>query len=84
MYGDSHITSLSISYNYNEGQIGKCENVAHSKMPLPILASILSFKKPDNLPTESFHETFRLLLRIFTSFFITTYSCEGLCPHLYI
>ena len=38
-------------------------------MPLPILASILSFKKPDNLPTGSFHETFRLLLHIFDFIF---------------
>ena len=58
--------SLPISYNYNEGQIGKCENVAYGKMPLPILVSILSFKKPDNLPTERFHEPFRLLLHILT------------------
>ena len=54
MYGDSHITFLPISYNYNEGQIGKCEIAAYDKMPLLILVTLLSLKKPNSLCTESF------------------------------
>ena len=65
-----------VSYNYNEGQVGKCEIAASYKMPLLILVTLLSLKKPNSLLIESFTIIIQILLQLLISFLIARHSFE--------